>query len=69
MQQYIIVYGFVEELCQEVNKMLAEGWLPLGPPFVAGRKPPEDPLSPVRLQLAQALVCGDAARRLEGAKP
>ncbi len=70
MQQYTIVYGKIGDLCAEVNRMIADGWLPLGPPFKSGTGRDYPTYTPYG-ELAQALVCGDAARRLypEGVKP
>jgi len=67
MQQYTIVYGSVEEPCKEVNLMVADGWLPLGAPFRTGAAVETGFLCQEREvpELAQALVCGDTARRLE----
>jgi hypothetical protein len=69
MQQYTIIYGPVESLCAAVNQMIAQGWMPLGPPFKTGTG--RDRAYTPYGELAQALVCGDAARRLypEGVKP
>ena len=65
MQQYTIVTGTLEKLTEEVNRMLADGWMVLGRPFSAGTCISEE--YHLRVVLAQALVCGDTARRLESA--
>lgn len=64
MQQYIIVSGAGSKaLCDEVNRLIADGWVPLGAPFRTGVGRLAD-YSP-KTELSQALVCGDLARRLE----
>jgi hypothetical protein len=69
--EYLLVRGSFEEVQKQVNNALADGWVPLGAPFRTGAAVETGFLCQEREvpELAQALVCGDTASRLERKPP